>query len=190
MIPSLILWHEQDDVTAEFRRQVMDSFCVPSNTRRNSASIWARRSGGSGASAMAISRLAKHDERLASNAQDMFTGHGVRSARKRGLLATRDAAPAYWRAADHKSGVSANTLASGGLGDATTLSRIVKIKSGRPSEPAECSGDGGRAPGILLRLALQASHTGGSHDSENDLGQQDGAHTKIIVRAQRRSQKP
>src|SRR5262245_19014383 len=24
VIPSLILWHEQDDVTAEFRRQVMD----------------------------------------------------------------------------------------------------------------------------------------------------------------------
>ena len=132
MIPSLILRHQQDDVTAEFRCQVMDIIRCPISVKhpQKLASISARRSGGSGARAMAISRPAKHDERSASNAQDMFTGHGVRSARKRGLLAMRAAGPAYRRAADHKSGASANTLASGGWGEATTLSRIVKMKSG------------------------------------------------------------
>ena len=57
-------------------------------------------------------------------------------------------------------------------------------------EPAECGRHDGRAPGLLPRLALQAGHTGGGHDDENDLGQKDGAQAEIIVRAQRRNQKP
>ena len=52
---------------------------TPAETRRRLGRGAPR---GSGANAIAISRPAKHDERLASKAQDMLTGHGVRSARK------------------------------------------------------------------------------------------------------------
>src|SRR5262249_50777049 len=103
---------------------------LPPNTRTNSASTWERSSGDNGANGIAISRPAKHDERLESKAQEIFTGHGVRSFRKSGLLAMRAAGAAWRRAAAHKSGVWTNILASGGCRGERMLSCIVWMKSG------------------------------------------------------------
>ena len=92
--------HNRISLPSHGRRSVSLARQTRAETRRR---LRRGASGGSGANAIAISRPAKHDERLASNAQDMFTGHGVRSARKSGLLAMRAAGAACRRAAAHKS---------------------------------------------------------------------------------------
>ena len=102
----------------------------PAKTRINCSLIASRVLSGSGASASVISRPAKHELRFANSAQDSLTGHGVRSLRNSGSLATRPSGGTYWRTAAHNSGVCANTAPSG-WGEPSMFDRTIQTVSGR-----------------------------------------------------------